>query len=87
MNSDLVTVIRNSSFVVGMTRVISRLMAACCTVEEDALEAASHALAILGVAGELAAEEASGPASFRMSLIDRLYSLDQDSLEAGARIQ
>jgi hydroxyethylthiazole kinase len=62
-------------------------MAACCTVEEDALAAASHALAILGLAGELAAEEAAGPASFRMGLIDRLYSMDQDSLDAGARIQ
>ncbi len=73
--------------VAGVGCALSALMAACCTVEEDALEAASHALAIVGLAGELAAEEASGPASFRMSLIDRLYSLDQDSLEAGARIQ
>jgi len=73
--------------VTGVGCALSALMAACCTVEEDALAAASHALAILGLAGELAAEEAVGPASFRTGLIDRLYSLDRDSLEAGARIQ
>jgi hydroxyethylthiazole kinase len=73
--------------VTGVGCALSALMAACCTVEEDVLAAASHALAILGLAGELAADEASGPASFRTGLIDRLYSLDQDSLDAGARIQ
>jgi hydroxyethylthiazole kinase len=73
--------------VTGVGCALSALMAACCTVEEDTLAAASHALAILGLAGELAAEEAAGPASFRTGLIDRLYSLDQESLDAGARIQ
>jgi hydroxyethylthiazole kinase len=73
--------------VTGVGCALSALMAACCRVEEDALTAASHALAILGLAGELAAEGVSGPASFRTDLIDRLYSLDRDSLEAGARIQ
>jgi hydroxyethylthiazole kinase len=82
--------------VTGVGCALSALMTACCAVEGDALKAASHALAILGLAGELAilglageraAAEASGPASFRAGLIDRLYDLDQDSLEAGARIQ
>lgn len=73
--------------VTGMGSALAALMAACCAVEEDALTAASHALAMLGLAGELAAEEAAGPASFRAGLIDRLYGLDRESLEAGARIQ
>ena len=73
--------------VTGVGCALSALMAACCAVEGDALKAASHGLAILGLAGERAAAEASGPASFRAGLIDRLYDLDQDSLEAGARIQ
>ena len=67
--------------------ILSAVVAACCSVEEDALAASSHALAILGCAGELAASEASGPASFRTGLIDRLYNLDEAGLDAGARIQ
>ncbi len=73
--------------VTGVGCALSALVAACCTVEEDALVAAANGLAILGLAGELAAHDATGPASFRTGLIDRLYSLDQDSLDAGARIQ
>ena len=73
--------------VTGVGCALSGLMAACCAVEADALAAASHALAILGLAGERAAASAAGPASFRTGLIDTLYGLDQDSLEAGARIQ
>jgi len=71
----------------GVGCALSALIAACCRVEEDALAAASHALAALGLAGELAAADAAGPASFRSSLIDRLYGLDRESLVAGARIQ
>jgi hydroxyethylthiazole kinase len=73
--------------VTGVGCALSALIAACCGVEEDALAAASHALAALGLAGELAAAGAAGPASFRSNLIDRLYGLDRESLVAGARIQ
>ena len=62
-------------------------MAACCAVQDESLAAASHALAILGLAGELASQEASGPGSFRTALLDRLYALERTELEAGARIQ
>lgn len=73
--------------VTGVGCALSALIAACCRVEADALEAASHALAVLGLAGELAADGAAGPASFRAGLIDRLYALDEESLAAGVRIQ
>jgi len=76
-----------------MTRVtalgcaLTCLMGACCAVNEDYLEATAHALAILGLAGELAAAEATGPASFRVRLIDAIYNLDEATLLDGARIQ
>jgi len=73
--------------VTGVGCALSALMAACCSVQPDALAATSHALAILGVAGQLAADEAAGPASFRTGLVDRLFNLDRASLETGARIQ
>lgn len=63
------------------------LIGACCAVESDPLIATADALAILGVAGEIAGAEAAGPASFRVKLIDALYGLDQANLQAHARVQ
>jgi hydroxyethylthiazole kinase len=63
------------------------LIGACCAVNEDHLAATTHALAILGLSGELAAAEARGPASFRTRMIDALYNLDEPTLTTGARIQ
>ena len=51
------------------------------------MTAAVHALAIMGVAGELAAAEAAGPGSFRVRFLDALYNLDEATLNDGARIQ
>ena len=58
------------------------LIGACCAVEEDPLTATAHAIAILGLSGELAAA-----GSFRTRLIDCLYGLDEGGLAAGARVQ
>jgi hydroxyethylthiazole kinase len=63
------------------------LIGACCAVNQDHMAATAHGLAILGLAGELAAEEARGPGSFRTRLLDALYNLDEATLTAGARIQ
>lgn len=73
--------------VTGVGCALTALVAACCAVEPDAMTAASHALAIFGLAGEIAATEAVGPASFRVRLIDTLYNMDEGTLETGARIQ
>jgi hydroxyethylthiazole kinase len=73
--------------VTGVGCGLTALIAACCAVEPDAMTAAAHGLTILGLAGEIAASEAVGPASFRVRLIDSLYNLDEATLETGARIQ
>lgn len=38
------------------------------------------ATAVLGVAGELAAEKSSGPGSLQLNLLDALYQLDEETL-------
>jgi hydroxyethylthiazole kinase len=73
--------------VTGVGCALTALTAACCAVEPDPMAATAHALAILGLAGELAAAEAAGPGSFRARLLDELYNMDEAVLEAGARIQ
>ena len=50
------------------------------------MTAAAHGLAIMGVAGELAAVGAEGPGSFRQRFVDRLYGLDEATLDERARI-
>ncbi|MGB8040491.1 MAG: hydroxyethylthiazole kinase [Pseudolabrys sp.] len=64
----------------------SAVVAACLTVESDAIRAAVAALAIVGIAGELAAEKSSGPGSFATAIIDALYSLDGPMVSARAKV-
>ncbi|MFC5678230.1 hydroxyethylthiazole kinase [Aeromicrobium endophyticum] len=61
------------------------LVAACCAVEEDAVEAAVAAMVMLSVAGERAGARAAGPGSFRVALLDELAALD-DVRVASARV-
>ena len=53
----------------------------------DAFEAAAEALVAFGVAGEDAAEGASGPGSFHVNLYDALAALDPATLTAKARVE
>lgn len=76
-----------------MTRVtalgcsLSGLIGAYLAVEPDPLVAATSALAVFGVAGELAAEAAKGPGSLRTALIDTLATLDRSTFERLAVIR
>ncbi len=65
---------------------LTALTAACLAVRDDALSAAVHSLVLMGIAGELAAERAQGPASFRMQLLDSLYLLEEPQVLETARI-
>jgi hydroxyethylthiazole kinase len=65
----------------------SAVLAACLAVEPDAFHAAGAALAIMGVAGELAGEQSSGPGSFAVAIIDALHNLDGPALIARARVE
>jgi hydroxyethylthiazole kinase len=64
----------------------SAVLAACLAVEADTFRAAIAGLAIIGVAGELAAGRSSGPGSFAVAIIDALHGLDAATLIARARI-
>jgi len=64
----------------------SALVAACLSIEPDAFQAASAALLIIGVAGEIAAEKSAGPGSFAATIIDTLYGLDSAALVTRAKV-
>ncbi len=59
---------------------------AFCAVEHDYLMAAASALACYGLAAEMAASEARGPASFKVALLDSLYNMTPARLAEGAKI-
>jgi hydroxyethylthiazole kinase len=65
----------------------SALLAACLAVERDAFHAAVSALAIMGVAGELAGAGAAGPGSFAFAIVDTLHGLNEATLVASAKVK
>jgi len=71
--------------VTGMGCTASALTAAFCAVNPSAGEAAAHAMALMGIAGELAAEKCSGPGTFQPVFLDLLYSLDQTQVSSRLR--
>jgi hydroxyethylthiazole kinase len=60
----------------------SALVAACCGVGADPVDASVAAMAMLASAGERAGAQAVGPGSLRMHLLDELAALDSDRLAA-----
>jgi hydroxyethylthiazole kinase len=73
--------------VTGMGCTATALIGACLAVEPDALAAALHALALLGLAGELAAERAAGPGTLQVHLYDALAGLDRETIQRRVRLQ
>jgi hydroxyethylthiazole kinase len=74
-----------------MTRVTAlgcsatALVGAFLAAHDDALFATAAALAVIGLAGEIAAREAPGPGTFRQKLLDALYLMGERALD-GVRI-
>jgi len=64
----------------------SALVCSALAVETDSCLATIAALTALGVAGEVAAEQAKGPGSFAATIIDALYALDRATLRARAKV-
>jgi len=55
-------------------------------VDNDPFSAAATALAFFGLAGEVAGEKAKAPGSFMIEMLDALYLITPEKLEAGCRI-
>jgi hydroxyethylthiazole kinase len=72
--------------VTAMGCAASAIVAACLAVEDDAFIAACAGLLILGIAGELAGEQAKGPGSFAAAILDALHGLDAATLIDRARV-
>ncbi len=63
--------------VTGLGCTASALCGAFAAVNSDYGLAAAHAMAVMGIAGEMAAKEAKGPGSLQLNLIDALYLMSE----------
>lgn len=64
----------------------SALAGAFAATGPDPLRATAHALAVLGLCGELAAADSPGPGTLRWRLLDALHGVDEAAVLAGVRI-
>ena len=63
--------------VTGMGCTSTAVVAAFAAVNGDMLEAATHGMAVMGIAGEIAAHKSSGNGSLQVNFLDELYNLDE----------
>lgn len=64
--------------VTGMGCTASAITGAFAGVNPNMLEAATHAMAVMGIAGELAARQSKGPGSLQVNFLDQLYLLSPE---------
>lgn len=72
--------------VTGMGCAATAIVGACLALGGDALEGVAHALAVTGIAGEMAARVARGPGSLQVAYLDALFAPDPTLLRTEARI-
>jgi hydroxyethylthiazole kinase len=72
--------------VTGLGCTATALIGAFAAVNRSYRSAAAHGMAVMGIAGEMAAERAPGPGSFFAAFLDALYQLDEAAIAARVRI-
>ena len=72
--------------VTGLGCTASALVGAFAAVNADPFAAAAHAMAVMGICGELAAEKADGPGTLQLYFIDALYNLTSRQVKDYLRI-
>jgi hydroxyethylthiazole kinase len=63
------------------------MIAAFLAVDPDPVEAATTGLAYFGLAGEKAAAYTKTPGTYQIGLLDALFSIDEEELRKGAKIE
>jgi len=71
---------------IGSGCMLTAVMGCFLAADDDPFEAALAAVACFNVAGEVAAEHAGGPGTFKPLFIDALYNLDQETLNGRVRV-
>lgn len=89
-NGKTVNIIKNGSLlmpkVTGMGCTASAMVGAFAGINSNAMEAATHAMAVMGITGELAAAISEGPGSMQMNFLDQLYKLTPETLAQNIKL-
>ncbi|MCT4586222.1 MAG: hydroxyethylthiazole kinase [Carboxylicivirga sp.] len=72
--------------VTGMGCTSTAICGAFVGANEDLLLATASAMAIMGLAGEMAAEKAEGPGTLQLHFLDALYLVDNATINANLKI-
>jgi hydroxyethylthiazole kinase len=56
-------------------------------VNQSARDSAVNAMAVMGIAGELAAEHARGPGTFLVHFLDALYLLNESDIRERVQVR
>jgi hydroxyethylthiazole kinase len=91
VENDSVIRIRNGhplmTRVTGMGCIATALTGAFAAVNPSYFHAAANAMALMGIAGEMAAEHSKGPGSFQISFIDRLFNIQESDIESRLKME
>ncbi len=71
--------------VTGLGCTASALTGAFVAVAEDKLQAAASAMAVMGIAAEMAAEKATGPGTLQLHMLDAFYNMSEDDVKKKLR--
>jgi len=74
-------------YVTGTGCTATVTIAAFLAVDDDPVSATATALAYFGLAGEIAGQNAGAPGSFMIQMLDALYTITPEDLEAGCKIE
>ncbi|MFV0345175.1 MAG: hydroxyethylthiazole kinase [Bacteroidales bacterium] len=66
--------------VTGMGCTATAILAAFASVNPNRIYAAAHAMAVMSVAGEIAAKQSSGNGSMQINFLDTLYNLGEEDV-------
>jgi len=72
--------------VTGMGCTATALTGAFLAVQPDPVRAGAHAMAVMGIAGEMAGLQSGGPGSLRVHFLDALHNLDESILASSLRV-
>ena len=67
--------------VTGMGCTATAIIGAFSGVNPNRTLAAAHAMAVMGICGDMAAETAEGPGTLQMYMLDALFQIDADEIE------
>lgn len=73
--------------ITGMGCAATAIIGAFSSVNDNLFEAASHAMAFTGIAGELAGQTAKGPGTFRTAFIDAVYNMKEKNVETYLKME